>query len=83
MDIKLRNQEFWAKNMFLKLCSPDRAAQEIIGADGAYSQDYPEEQIRISLSAGEGVNDSQHKRKDQLPKESLYGEKVSYLRQKG
>jgi hypothetical protein len=83
MDIKLRNQEFWAKNMFLKLCSPDKAAQEIIGADGAYSQDYPEEQIRISLSAGEGLNDDQHKRKSGLPKESLHGEKVSYLRQKG
>jgi len=70
--------------MFLKLCSPDKAAQEIIGADGAYSQDYPEEQIRISLSAGEGLvdNDNQHERKSRLPEEPIRKENVSYMRQR-
>jgi len=68
--------------MFLKLCSPDKAAQEIIGADGAYSQDYPEEQIRISLSAGEGVMIVNTNARISYQRIFIW-EKVSYLRQKG
>ncbi len=77
MDIKLKQQEFWAINMLLKLCSPDQAAQEIIGAEKAYSQDYPEDQIRVSFSAGDGINANQHKRKDSERENT--NEKVSYL----
>jgi predicted component of type VI protein secretion system len=63
--------------MLLKLCSPDQAAQEIIGAEKAYSQDYPEDQIRVSFSAGDGINANQHKRKDSERENT--NEKVSYL----
>lgn len=83
IDVKLKQQKFWAINMILKLCSPDKAAQEIIGAEKAYEQTYPEDRVRVSFSAGDGLHGDYDKRKDRLPEESLSRKKVSYLWQKG
>ncbi len=52
IEVKLKQQQFWAINMILRLCSPDKAAQEIIGAEKAYKQEYPEDKVRIAFNVG-------------------------------
>ena len=76
MDIKLKNVELYAKAQACGWISPDRAAQEVMGEDKAYTE-VPTEQIRVSFGVTEDENADQHKHKD---KQAGFGKKVSYLR---
>ena len=78
--VKLMWQEFWAIAQLMGWCDGDKAASEVIDAKNAVGEPNPD-RIRVSFSAGDGLNADQHKRKDSEGKANY--DKVSYLRQTG